>query len=215
MIQNFDILLILLAIIFTTIIISFIWRWLSTHYSLPCPSWLAWMIELDNPFAKAHHANSIIHASKLAPDMQVLDAGCGPGRLTIPMAKKLDKTGKVTALDIQQAMLDKVRTKAEKESLCNITYLHAALGEGKIPLKTFDRIYLITVIGEIPDKKKALNEIYHALKPDGILVITETIFDPHYQAFKKLAALTDAAGFQLDLKVGNILAYTANFRKKN
>src|ERR671915_14848 len=44
----------------------------------------------------------------LAPGMRVLDAGCGPGRLTIPLARAVGTGGEVVALDGQGAMLAKL-----------------------------------------------------------------------------------------------------------
>jgi len=40
---------------------------------------------------------------------------------------------------------------------------------------------LVTVLGEVPDREAALREIFDALKPGGILSVTEIIFDPHFQ----------------------------------
>ena len=36
--------------------------------------------------------------------------------------------------------------------------------------------------GEFPEQEAALQEIYQALKPGGILSVTEIIFDPHFQS---------------------------------
>jgi len=52
---------------------------------------------------------------------KVLDIGCGPGTLTIPLAKKVKK---VTALDISKKMLEIVSEKAQKFKLKNIDYIH-------------------------------------------------------------------------------------------
>lgn len=46
--------------------------------------------------------------------MRVLDAGCGPGRLTIPLARQVGPTGEVVALDVQQGMLKRVRKNAAR-----------------------------------------------------------------------------------------------------
>jgi len=56
--------------------------------SLPCPVWLRWMVALDNPFAKTNWVAEIISHMGLGHGMVLLDAGCDPGRLTIPLAEK-------------------------------------------------------------------------------------------------------------------------------
>src|SRR4029079_13748458 len=91
----------ILGLISLVVVINIIWRFLSQRSSLPCPVWLSWMVEMDNPFAKAHRAQAIIEHLDIKPDMRVLDAGCGPGRLTIPLAQKIGPQGVVVAMDIQ------------------------------------------------------------------------------------------------------------------
>ena len=44
------------------------WRLGSRRRSLPCPVWLRWLVERDNPFAKAHRAAFIVET--LALDVQ-------------------------------------------------------------------------------------------------------------------------------------------------
>jgi 2-polyprenyl-3-methyl-5-hydroxy-6-metoxy-1,4-benzoquinol methylase len=83
--------------------------------SIPCPARLAWIVNQDNPFFKNYRTASILNSLALQEGMQVLDFGCGAGRLTIPIAKAVGMLGKVTAADIQTAMLAIVQAKAEKE----------------------------------------------------------------------------------------------------
>src|SRR5437762_1956426 len=115
-------LIIFLVVLF--ILIMLIWRLLSQRMSIPCPAWLHWLVELDNPFAKACHAKVIVDNLDLAPGMKVLDAGAGSGRVTIPLAEKLDGQVQVTAMDIQQDMLHIIQKKAQAKNLHNIRLLH-------------------------------------------------------------------------------------------
>jgi ubiquinone/menaquinone biosynthesis C-methylase UbiE len=185
--------------------------------SWPCPAWLRWLVEIDAPIFKTARAAQIIEHLAIQPGMTILDAGCGPGRLTLPLAQKTGPTGAVTALDIQDKMLARVRHKAGTSGLTNIEYLPAALGTGALAgrASTFDRALLVTVLGEIPrpQTQNALDEIYAALKPGGILSITELILDPHYQPRRKVTRLARASGFQEKTRSGNALAYTITFEK--
>lgn len=204
---------IILALIALSLVIYFGWRIASRKASLPCPVWLRWMVEYDNPFTKTNRSAVIIAQFDLHPGMSVLDAGCGPGRLTIPLAKAVGAEGQVVALDIQSGMLDRVREKAQAENLKNIHFLQAGLGEGKLERNQFDRALLVTVLGEIPDREAALKEIFEALKPGGILSVTELIFDPHFQGRRTVERLTGEAGFRASAFFGNRFAYTAHFEK--
>ena len=200
---------IILGLIAIGVIASLIWR----RDSLPCPSWLAWMVEMDNPFTEVNRARVIVGLLGLAPGMRVLDAGCGPGRLTLPLAETVGPLGEVTALDIQDEMLARVRGKVETAGLQNVKFLHAGLGEGKLPQAYFDRALLVTVFGEIPDQGSALKEIYKALKPGGVLSVTEVIFDPHFHRRETVLKVAQAAGFKEKNFFGKKLAYTLHLEK--
>lgn len=205
-----------IGLLILIIAIILIWRIGSRRYSLPCPSWLAYMVELDNPFVKIHRAAHIVENLKVQPGMVVLDAGCGPGRVTIPLAKAVGTQGKVVAVDIQAEMLARAEKKAKAENLTNIHYVQTGLGENKLDKNYFDRVVLVTVLGEIPNREAALQEIFSVLKPGGFLSITETIFDPsHYQSMQTVLKLAHAIGFQDINRLGNFVAYTLHLQKPN
>lgn len=202
---------ILLILAVTTALVFLAWRAGSRRRSLPCPVWLRWMVELDNPFARTNRAAFIVEKLGLAPGMSVLDAGCGPGRLTIPAARAVGPSGRVLAVDIQAGMLERVREKAG--DLRNIELLQCALGDGKLPVQAFDRALLVTVLGEIPDRGAALREVFEVLKPGAVLSVTEIVFDPHFQTRGTVTALAREAGFIEKAFFGNAIAYTAHFTR--
>lgn len=195
------------------LLVFMVWRLSSRRHSIPCPVWLHWLVELDNPFAKAHRAAIIVERLGLQPGMTVLDAGCGPGRLTVPIARRIGEQGEVMAMDIQPGMIERVREKAQAANLTNIRYLQAGLGENRLDRDRFDRAVLVTVLGEIPNREAALQEIYDAVKSGGILSITEIVFDPHFQSRRTVARLAGAVGFIEHSFFGNRIAYTVLFRK--
>lgn len=204
---------IVITLVGLIIIFWLIWCFSSKRYTIPCPTWLAWMVERDNPFTKVNRAETIINHLGLKPTMTVLDVGCGPGRVAIPIAEKLKEGGHVVAMDIQQGMLDKTKNKALAKNLNNISYLHAALGDNKLEKNRFDRVILVTVLGEIPDREAALKELFNTLKPGGILSVTEVIFDPHFQTKKTILKLATPIGFRQKAFYGNAIAYTIHLQK--
>ena len=195
------------------VLVALVWRVASNRQSLPCPSWLGWMVEMDNPFTETNRASVIIRLLKLQVGMKVLDAGCGPGRLVIPIAQAIGPQGELTALDLQARMLARTQEKARTAGLSNIRFVQAGLGEGKLEEDYYDRALLVTVLGEIPNQAAALKEIFAALKPGGLLSVTEVIFDPHFQSRETVQRVAGAAGFQEKGFFGKRLAYSIHFEK--
>jgi len=145
--------------------------------------------------------------------MRVLDIGCGPGRLTIPAARQVGPQGEVVAIDIQPGMLLHAQEKAQAADLNNIRFLQIGMGDGKLEIGLADCALLVTVLGEIPDRDAALREVFVALKPGGILSITEIVFDPHFQSRDTVLRLAGAVGFREKAFFGNRIAFTLNLEK--
>lgn len=203
----------LIALSLIVLMIFMIWRLASIRRSIPCPSWLGWMVETDNFFAKANRAEYIIEELKITTGMKVMDIGCGPGRITLPLAEKVGPEGLVYAFDIQDKMLNRVKEKADLRKINNIVLKKIYLGEEKLERLDADRGVLVTVLGEIPEKEKALNDIFMALKPGGVLAVSEIMFDPHYQSRKKVLKLATAVGFKEKQFIGNRIAFTILLEK--
>src|SRR5713226_3079013 len=101
-----------LGLVGLTGLVAIIWRVASRRHSVPCPVWLRWLVELDNPFAKTNRAAVIVQHLDLQPGVALLDVGCGPGRVTIPIAEQVGQQGEVVAMDIQAGMLRRAEEKA-------------------------------------------------------------------------------------------------------
>lgn len=187
-------------------------RAVARHHPTPCPAWL--IILLENPYFEAvAGSRMLLDRAHIRAGHVVLDVGCGAGRVTVPAAMRVGSEGRVVALDLQEAMLRKLRRRLAHESVTNVEPVLGGAGNGLVQSNTFDRALLVAVLGEIVDRQAALREIFIALKPDGILSITEVLPDPHFQSRRNVRRLAEQAGFRFARCVGRWWTFTINFVK--
>jgi ubiquinone/menaquinone biosynthesis C-methylase UbiE len=202
----------LIALGFLLPLIAVVALWQSRRHPRPCPWWLRWL--LHNPHMESVAGAAIlIKRMELKPGMSLLDVGCGPGRLTIPFAQHLCPQGHVTAFDVHGKMLQSLRANAARHRVENVEVVCGRAGEGDMKWEDrFDRAVLVTVLGEIPNKPRALQEIYRALKPGGVLSVTEVLPDPDFLRARTVIQLASAAGFQVRGRFGSLLSFTTFLR---
>lgn len=190
-----------------------IWRMISRRVVFPCPWWLSFLVE--NPLMDlAAAADTVLDRAGVGPGMAVLDVGCGPGRVALAAAERVGPEGRVVALDVQPRMLEICRRRAAERGLGNLETVLAGAGTGALADRdAFDAAFLITVLGEIPDRRAALAEIHRALRPGGILSVSELLPDPHFQSQKAVRALAGETGFEVGPLHGYRGAYTLHLLK--
>src|SRR5690625_8018161 len=105
------VLIVFLAAAAAVLLLTVGWRLMSTRHRLPCPAWLHWFVELDNPLARTNRAAFMVEALGLERGMKVLDAGYGPGRGTAPLARGAGPSGRVLAVATQPGMLARARVR--------------------------------------------------------------------------------------------------------
>ena len=104
-------------------------------------------------------------------------------------------------------------TRADPPAIDTISLANAGAGDWAVERGYFDRALLVTVPGEISNKHEAVAEIFRALRPGGILSITELMPDPHYLSWKAVRVWCDAAGFKEVASFGSWFAFTIDFIK--
>lgn len=187
------------------VVICLVWR----YAALPCPWWMVPLLE--NPyFQLVAGADLLMDRAGIGPGMTVLDAGCGPGRLTVPIAKRVGEAGRVVALDRQPRMLRRLQSRLAEHGLASVETILGGLGEGRLPADRFDVALLVTVLGEIPDRAAALREIRASLRAGGVLSVTEVLPDPHYQTLARVRALAAEAGLTEQRLFEGRTGYTLN-----
>ncbi len=98
------------------------------------------------------YVNDFISRMALTGDDVVLDIGCGPGALSIPLAKKVKE---VIAIDFSAQMLEELKAYAKSEGISNIKTYHIGWEDDWSILPPVD-IAVASRSMEVSDMEKAL-----------------------------------------------------------
>lgn len=106
----------------------------------------------------------------------VADFGAGHGYFTIPLARATGPNGKAYAIDVQDAALDAIRSKAAFEHLLNIEYVRADLDEpggSRLKDRYIDFVLMANVLAQAENKDSILREAWRILREGGRLAMIE------------------------------------------
>ena len=112
---------------------------------------------------------------KLREGETVLDIGCGAGFDTLQAAQQVGPTGRVLAVDMTDAMLEKTRLGAEVLGLTNVDPKLGYAEELPADDESIDVVISNGVINLCPDKMAVMQEVYRVLKPGGRFQIADII----------------------------------------
>lgn len=187
-------------------------RIVRAFFKFPMPQFLANAI--DNPLRrKIQPPDETPARHGIRSGMTVLEVGPGNGTYTVATAHKVGDEGRVVTIDIEPKMIDRVTRRAQAEGVTNVEARVADVFDLPFEDDTFDAVYMIAVIGEIPNPERAMKEFYRVLAPSGTLAFSELLFDPDYPRASTLVRQAASAGFRLKEKLGNWFHYTLIFVK--
>jgi len=134
----------------------------------------------------------------VGPGDTAVDLGCGPGFFTLPLAEMVGDEGSVVAVDLQQAMLDKVGARAERKSLTSRIRLHrceaGALGLGGLRA---DFALAFWMVHEVPDQWRFFEEMHSLLRSGARALVVEPRGHVVQAAFSRTLEAAEAAGFRI------------------
>ncbi|MDR4493257.1 MAG: class I SAM-dependent methyltransferase [Nitrospirales bacterium] len=98
----------------------------------------------------------------------VLDLGCGPGTISVDIAR-LVVPGKVTGIDFNESQIVQARKHAGEAGVSNVDFQIASCYELPFAQQSFDRIFCHALMEHLADPVKALRESFRVLQPDGMI----------------------------------------------
>lgn len=102
----------------------------------------------------------------------ILDAGCGTGRISFPLAKKFPNL-RIRGVDVSDQMLSLLEQKIEKSGIQNYEIEKASLLELNEPPKSYDFSIVSSVLHAIREWKTAVDNIVNATG-GHLVLISET-----------------------------------------
>ncbi|MBX5467738.1 MAG: class I SAM-dependent methyltransferase [Firmicutes bacterium] len=134
-----------------------------------------WSTLLSAAGIRAWHALAL-DLLDLRPGLRVLDVGCGTGRATRAMARRVGRGGEVVGLDPSRGMLEVARM--DHRPGPEMAALHWVEGEAEaLPFedRQFDRVTAQFSLRNTRRWPQALAEMVRVLKPEGRLLILDVL----------------------------------------
>jgi len=177
------------------------------------PAWATVLI--DNPLRWwLEPPAAVVKAAALAAGMRVLEVGPGYGTYTVPLARALGATGTLDAVDLQPKVVRNLDRRLKRAAVANVVTHVAPAYKLPFASQVFDRAAMVGVLGEIPDRGRALREVARVLRDDGFIVVGEFFVDPDYRTPGAVRRYAAAAGCEVADVFRAPLSYVAVLKKR-
>jgi ubiquinone/menaquinone biosynthesis C-methylase UbiE len=173
-------------------------------------------------FLLTHPARKLIHSparlarclglEALPAGARVLELGPGPGYYSPEIARHLPR-GRLALCDLQIEMLRKARRRLRRAGLANWSCTQAEASALPFAPASFDVVFLVAVLGEVPDPPACLAAVARVLRPGGLLSVTELPGDPDALKESEVRALAEGAGLAWEATSPVRGGFSAGFRR--
>lgn len=151
-----------------------------------------WSERLERPDRVAGlKIDYIIASLGLKPGDVVADMGAGPGVLSLPMAKAVGPGGRVYAVEIDKAFLDRIAQKSQAAGVTNVTTVLGAFTDPKLPAREVDVALFHDVLHHIKDRAEYLKATARYVKPGGRIAVVELPADGSHKDEPELVVTKD------------------------
>jgi len=128
---------------------------------------------LDNRLRKLFQNPRRLLKPYIQTGMTVLEVGCGPGFFTLDIAEMVGESGKIIAADVQDGMLEKIKSKITGTQFEQRITLHKCDEMSLGISEHIDFALLFYMVHEVPDKPKLFSQLASILKPNGQILVAE------------------------------------------
>lgn len=115
----------------------------------------------------------VVKALRIPKGATAVDLGAGVGYFTWRLAKQVGPKGRVLAVDIQQAMIDRLKRNLAEKGIHNVEVILANEEDPHLPIGEVDLVLMVDVYHELQQPEKTIGHVRRSLKSDGRLVLVE------------------------------------------
>ena len=138
---------------------------------------LSWAQVADDSREKTEKVSDVLSALQAEPGKRIADIGAGEGFYSLRIARAVGPTGRVTAVDVSEKYLEKLRARVQQDKVTNVDVVVGAVDDPHLPQDTFDAVLIYNAYHEMTTPEPILKAIFMALKPGGRLVMSEPLHD--------------------------------------
>ncbi|HXX67953.1 MAG TPA: methyltransferase domain-containing protein [Polyangiaceae bacterium] len=110
----------------------------------------------------------------LRPGMLVLDAGCGPGSITVGLARAVGPSGQAVGIDFEASQIERARSTAADEKVRNVEFETCDVHDLPYADETFDAVFAHALVEHLAGPEHAMSELGRVLRPGGILCLSSS-----------------------------------------
>jgi SAM-dependent methyltransferase len=110
----------------------------------------------------------------LVDGQRLLDVGCGPGTLTVDLARHLGPTGEVVGVDVSESVIAEATAYAKAERSTNVTFRAGDFRDLDLPEGSFDVVHAHQVLQHLRDPVGALAAMGRLARPGGIVAARDS-----------------------------------------
>jgi len=143
----------------------------------------------------------------LQDGQRLLDVGCGPGTLTVDLARRVGPTGSAVGIDLAPAVVQEAAAHATEQGAANVSFRTGDFRAGDLPDGSFDVVHAHQVLQHLRDPVGALAAMGRLARPGGLVAARDSDYlsflwtpaDPRLDLWREIyMAVSDRNGARGD-----------------
>jgi ubiquinone/menaquinone biosynthesis C-methylase UbiE len=139
----------------------------------------------DEIYQHGHHASVVSNHAKrtaedcagfflsyLKPGMRLLDVGCGPGSITVGLARRV-APAETIGIDMSESVIETAKSLADGKATQKIAFEVGNIYRPRFTPQSFDAIFAHQVLQHLRQPTEAIRQMRELLAPGGVLGVRE------------------------------------------